>query len=203
MVDIYVGRKRKYYSLPKDLLAHYSGYFERSLQPKSNPAEGVGTHTIYLIDDDPDDFALIVDYILRGSILDKLPEADDASKVARCLRYIKLIGKLEIGEAAAVICLALKNVLVAEANREDATKLITPEFISTAFDIIPARSDILKILCQATLPENMKRRGNKYEKVIELHDGFAAETWRQYQGCRMDVSQVAPLRTSRNKKKLV
>jgi hypothetical protein len=113
--------------------------------------------------------------------------------MGRCLKFLNLIGKLEMGEAAIVIYPVLKDILVRHAQMHNPTSHLTPEFVSAAFNIIPAGHQVLKLLCQAAMPETLKKDENKFAKLIEEHDGFAAETWRQFQAARAGVSLMVPL----------
>jgi hypothetical protein len=191
-VEIYVSKKRKQFSVPKDLLIYYSGYFERRLDP-SVKKEEAGGDQFHFLDDDADNFALIVDYIYRGAVISVLPEQTDVLKIARCLSFISLAGKLEIGEAASVIYPVLTKILSRQAAGINPMALIAPEFIRTAFTIIPTRNNVLKLLAQAAMPETMKKTGGKYDKLIEEVEGFAAESWRQFKGCSKELHLAFPL----------
>lgn len=198
-MEIFVSKKRKQFSIQKGFLVHYSGYFERRFDPKLKQEEA-GKNIIYLLEDDADDFALIVDYIYRGAVIGVLPEPTDALKVARCLRFIKLTGKLEFGEAASVVYPALKAILAKQATMKDPTALIAPEFIRVAFSIIPAKNNILELLSQAAMPETIKRAGGKYKQVLEEVDGLVAESWRQFHACREELRLSFPLNPDVKKK---
>jgi hypothetical protein len=150
----------------------------------------------YLLDDNPDDFALIVDYIYSGTVINVLPEQIDVLKVERCLRFIRFTGKLEFGEAASIIYPALRAILERQATKKDPTALITPEFIR----IIPAKNNILELLSQAAMPEMMKRAGGKYEKELEEVEGFLKESWRQFQAYRDELQLSFPLNPDAIKK---
>lgn len=188
-VDIRVSKKRKLFSVPRDLLVFYSGYFGRQLDPE---VKGEGDQ-LYLLDDDADDFSLIIDYIYKGAVISVLPETTDTLKVARCLRFIKLTGKLEIGEAASVVYPALRTVLAENAKYRDRTALVTTKLIRTAFEAIPARNNILELLARAAMPETLKTEGGKYGKLLEENDAFVAESWRQFQAIRENLGMSFPL----------
>jgi hypothetical protein len=191
-VDIYVSKKRKQFSIQKDFLVHYSGYFQRRLDPKVK-LEEADQDVIYLLDDDADDFALIVDYIYRRAVITTLPEETDLLKVAHCLRFIKLTGKLEIGEAASVVYPALKKILAKNATYCGPTTLIPPEFIRIAFNSIPAKNNILELLTRAAMPETLTHGGGKYQKVLGECEAFAAESWRQFQAVRDELRLSFPM----------
>lgn len=108
-------------------------------------------------------------------------------KVERCLRFIRLAGKLDFGEAASVIYPALRAILARHASMKDPTALITPEFIRVAFSIIPAKNNILELISQAAMPETLKRAGGKYEQELDEVEGFLQASWRQFHACREDL----------------
>jgi hypothetical protein len=196
-VEIYVSKKRKHFSVPKDLLVYYSGYFGRRLDPSIEKQEA--DRDQFLLEDDADDFGLIVDYIYRGAVINALPEYGDVLKVERCISFIKLTGKLEIGEAASVIYPALKTILARNATSADPTALVTSQLIRIAFETIPTRNNVLELLARATLPETLKPRGGNYANELEVCDAFAAESWRQFQAVRENLQLSFPL--SNHKKK--
>lgn len=114
--------------------------------------------------------------------------------MARCLKFINFIGKLEMGEAGSVIYPVLREILVESARSQNPTACLSPEFIRTAFEVIPKGNEVLKLLCQAAMPESLKRKEGKFAKVVEEVDGFAAETWRQFQEARGEMGALVPLR---------
>ncbi len=187
-----MGKKRKNYVIPKALLEHYCGYFENHFR-HGIKRENADQIDFYFLDDDPDDFGLIVTYIFKGSMVQTLPEPTAVLKMERCLNYTKLTGKFGCGEAASVIYPVLKEILVNHVSKKDPTELIKPEFIRTAFSIIPARNKILELLCQAALPETMKRDGGKYGILLKDSEEFLAETLRQFHACRPEISLLSPL----------
>lgn len=173
-------------------MIYYSGYFERRLDPSAKKEEA-DEDQFHFLDDDADNFALIVDYIYRGAVVTVLPEKTEVLKIARCLSFINLAGKLEICGAASVIYRVLAKILSRQVTGVDPVGLIASKFIRTAFTIILTRNNALKLLALAAMTEMMKKTGDKYKKVIEEVEGFAAESWRQFKDCSKELHLSFPL----------
>jgi hypothetical protein len=98
-----------------------------------------------------------------------------------------------MGEAATVIYPVLREILTRHAQMHNPTACLSEEFVRTAFEIVPAGNLVLRLICQAAMPEVLKRREGKFAKLIEEVDGFAAETWRVFMASRGDMNLLVPL----------
>ncbi|PVH86916.1 hypothetical protein DL98DRAFT_582234 [Cadophora sp. DSE1049] len=89
-VDVYVGKDKKHYSLPKDLLCYHSTYFDRCFNGEFKEAK---ESKLELLEDDVEDFEILLEYLLRGSLqLDDIKVKGEAAKLNdMCRRYMELL----------------------------------------------------------------------------------------------------------------
>ena len=107
-VKIHVGSEdaEKIYSLPRDLIAHYSpGYFGKCFQHNWKEAnEGV----LRLPDEDPEFFAVLCDYFHRGDATcvpkGNLNVAEEwRDSLRKCFAFIRFTDMYDVAEAATAI----------------------------------------------------------------------------------------------------
>jgi hypothetical protein len=191
-VDIYVGPKRKHFLLPRDLLIHHSEYFNRRFNGFHPDPNLINKTTVHLLDENADNFSLLVDYIFRGQEITALPEQDVKAKATRCFAFITQSHKFEMTHATAAIHPVLKQVLISTANTAE---LLKPEHVQLVLELLPKGNVVGTLVLQAALPEVLKKDGGKFRKELEENDKFGAEMLRAIKaaGSKGKVTLLLPL----------
>ncbi|KAH9222811.1 hypothetical protein DL95DRAFT_380561, partial [Leptodontidium sp. 2 PMI_412] len=92
-VDVIVGKDKKHYSLPKDLLCYHSRYFDRCFNGGFKEAE---EQKLELLEDSVEDFEILLEFMLQGSVPDVI---HTRGTVATCMDMIAYADKFAMGEA--------------------------------------------------------------------------------------------------------
>ncbi|CZR54512.1 uncharacterized protein PAC_04396 [Phialocephala subalpina] len=91
-VDVFIGPRKKHYSLPKNLLCHFSEHFDDYINVDFNEGE---THKIELPEDEVEEVALILEYMLnigvRGSTV-KTTTVEFEKGLKECIDFAKNVG---------------------------------------------------------------------------------------------------------------
>ncbi|KAI9050116.1 hypothetical protein LZ554_006257 [Drepanopeziza brunnea f. sp. 'monogermtubi'] len=106
-VTIIVGPEKEVHKLPMFLLCHFSPYFDRRLNATSNK---VGAKELKLLDDKPEDFWIMIEFMLRGTVFNKflMSKAGDDEKVleatiSECMDFLEYADKYSLSYAAEIL----------------------------------------------------------------------------------------------------
>jgi hypothetical protein len=185
-VDIVVGKEKKFYSLPKLLLCHYSPYFDRCFNGKFIEAK---SQKLQLPEDRVDDFEILLEYMLRGQLSGSLVVKETGGEIIkRCINFLEYADKYDLATATCEAILEpLKKVLgepqvfarVTWIRRQMVTKrenFIMPEDIQTIYRIAPAGSPLRTLVAQGALSAAGIRGCHiRFKKQIEECPDFAAD----------------------------
>ncbi len=191
-VEVIVGKKRKSFIVPKDLICHHSEYFRNQFDPEAK----LDLVPLY-INANPSDFSLLVDFMYRRTESVSLGGKKDKQKIHRIYEIVKLADRLDLREAAVCIYQPLKDILAREARKEDPTGLITPKFIELVFRVTPPGNKLRSLIAEACLQETFKAKSGKFDKQLEELEGFAAESFRQIRGFQVELTLRLPLTGSK------
>jgi BTB/POZ domain len=166
-VDIYVGRAKKHYCLPKLLLCHYSDYFQRCFNGNFIEARN---QKLNLPDDDVADFSILLEYMLHGSMPSPLEmELTGQEAITRCMAFLEYADKYNLGAIGDVICEPLRKA----AHKYGGGK-IEVSHIELVFRVSPADSLLRTLIAEAALSTyGIKGCISKFPKQLGETPGFA------------------------------
>lgn len=180
-VDVYVGPEAKPYSLPKNLLCHYSEFFEKCFH--GTFIEGQ-TQKLTLPEDRVEDFDLLLEYMLHGKITNKVSiKNTDAEGLDECVRFIEYFDKYNLSEAAVVIIEPLQQIIKPGYAQAKVSVAIEPSHIERVFQATTSGSILRSLFTQAALSYKGLQGSGAYQKQVDQIPEFAAEMLRQIRTC--------------------
>ncbi|EKD13571.1 hypothetical protein MBM_08289 [Drepanopeziza brunnea f. sp. 'multigermtubi' MB_m1] len=106
-VTIIVGEEKKVHKLPKLLLCHFSPYFNSCFNMRSKK---LSEKELELPDDKPEDFWMLIEFMLRGAVSDKFlmrKAGDDENvlkaTVSECMDFLEYADKYSMTYAAEIL----------------------------------------------------------------------------------------------------
>ncbi|KAF8864066.1 hypothetical protein BDZ45DRAFT_52420 [Acephala macrosclerotiorum] len=188
-VNIYVGPEKKHYSLPKNLLCHYSDYFDRCFNGNFADAQ---IQQLELPEDKVEDFDIILEYLLHGRVTSEAKiRSVGQNGLSECMNFIIYVDKYNLGEVSAAVMEPLKKVLTtkfftgnlevgSDIALDDGRPKIEEQHIETVFKFTPSNSPVRTLIAQAAVScAGMKKCAFTYQKQIAEVPGFALELLRQ------------------------
>ncbi|KAH7360637.1 hypothetical protein BKA65DRAFT_391264, partial [Rhexocercosporidium sp. MPI-PUGE-AT-0058] len=161
-VDVFVGKDKKHYRLPKDLLCYHSPYFERCFNGGFKEGKD---QKLELLEDSVEDFEILLEYMLHGSF----PDAIDgrAAKpigafVTTYMAAIAYADKFAMGETFCellhdkIVTAVTTNVVISCSNMR-----VSPAHIELVFRLTQAGSPLRTLLAKVVLSYT-GLRGVKY-----------------------------------------
>ncbi|KAE8448421.1 hypothetical protein EG329_009486 [Mollisiaceae sp. DMI_Dod_QoI] len=180
-VDVYVGPGRKHYSLPKDLLCHYSTYFDRCFNGAFKEAN---QQKLSLPEDKVKDFEVLMEYMLSGTTATfEVTEIGGAAVVA-CMDFLRYADKYTMGYVGQIIEEPLRKALEHLSNLAHQVKKpkdpvrpegITGDDIELVFRTSPANSRLRAVVVLGAIAYNGPKGMSRFVKQEQTVDGFAAE----------------------------
>jgi len=185
-VDIVVGKDKKFYSLPKPLICHYSPYFDRCFNGKFFEAK---SQRLQLPEDRVDDFEILLEYMLRGQLSGSLVVNETGGEIIkRCMDFLEYADKYELATATCEAVLEPLKKVLAEPHvcarttwikRLMVTKrenYIMPDDIQTIYRIAPVNSPLRILVAQGALSAaGIKGCHIRFQKQISDCPDFAAD----------------------------
>lgn len=186
-VDIYVGKSKKHYPIPKQLLEHYSPYFDKCFN--GSFIEGQ-TQKLKLPEDSVEDFDVLLDYMVYGNVsevLDVLKTGKDT--VRRCMSFFEYADKYGIADVEEAIHDPLEKALVAYGAEE-----FHARYIEVVYRITPSNSPLRILMAKAALSfAGLDNDIHPYQKQEEQVEGFAADLLKQTRASLDDTYWTDPL----------
>lgn len=181
-VDIYVGKDKKHYSVPKGLLCYYSTYFDRCFNGKfKETKEG----KLELLDDQTDNFELLLEYFLHGTVPlgDVKPRSEKGSKLDLVGRYMELLeyaDKYNMQHCIAEVLFApLKDELIKKSDRQNnGLYHVRTGCVELIFRVTGKGDKLRTLITQAVLSQQ-GINGITFEKQEEDIPDFAQEMLKQ------------------------
>jgi len=176
-VDIYVGKEKRKWSLHRNLLCHYSTYFEAEFIGNEVPkAKKPGDNQrLDLPNDDPEGFALFVKWLYQGQ-LDDVSAYSEEKKYdysVACHKLYLLCDRFDIPE--------LKNIAMDQYRRGLLEAELVPdaEEINEIYKQSPAGSPFRKLMTQIAARQIMDPDNDKdaetYRSCFENNPDFAVD----------------------------
>ena len=169
-VDIYVGKDKKHYRLPKDLLCYYSAYFDRCFNGDFKEAkEG----KLELLEDDTEDFDILLEYMLRGSLpLDNIKPRGEAAELndlgRRYMELVEYADKYDMHHGIGELLYEPLRERLVHQNR------ILPKDVELVFRVLNKGHKMRKLITQAALSQQGPH-GRMFQKQEEDIPDFAQE----------------------------
>jgi len=156
VVDIYVGKDKRRWTLHRNLLCHHSSFFEAEFLGNEVPKRK-GDNRLDLPDDDPAGFELLVKWFYQGC-LDEVSQMSDDKKYdysVACHKLYMLCDHFDIP--------ALKNVSIDQYRRGLAESQLVPdaEEINHIYRQSPAGSPFRKLMTQIAARQIMDPDSDK------------------------------------------
>jgi hypothetical protein len=111
MIDIYVGKNLKHYTVPKDILCYHLSYFDRCFNGHFKEAIEL---KLIPPDDAVKDFEIILDFVLTGRIstmFEIIPDDVDENPVKECIEFIEYAEKPDLAGAGMAVYENIINML--------------------------------------------------------------------------------------------
>ena len=172
IMDIYVGKSKRLWSLHSSLLCHHSSYFEDHLAEEYKK-KGVGK--LELQDDDPRAFELLVKWLYQGKIDDvsNMPMEKKWDYAEACQKLYLLCDKIKLPQ--------LKNSAIDqfrkgcfEAGLVPGPEEIQPVYASTA-PSSPFRRLVSKIAARQIMDPESESDAGTYRTCFEANADFAVD----------------------------
>lgn len=177
MVDIYVGKERKQWSLHRNLLCHHSPYFETELLGHEVPKKqrDDGSNKLELLDDDPRGFELLVKWLYQGQ-LDDATEMDNDEKygyAVACHKLYLLSSKFSMPHLSNLAMDAYRQ------NLNAAHLVPDPDEINDIYRSSPPGSPfrrlMTKIAARQIMDPEVDKDAESYRAAFENNPDFAVE----------------------------
>jgi len=177
IVDIYVGKEKRLWSLHRNLLCYHSSYFETEFigneVPKSKkPGEN---QRLDLPNDDPTGFELLVSWLYQGQLDDvsDLPEEKKYDYSVACHKLHMLCDRFDIPE--------LKDIAIDQYRRGLFEAQLVPdaEEINEIYRQSPVNSPFRKLMTQIAARQIMDpdsaKNADTYRSCLENNPDFAVD----------------------------
>lgn len=175
-VDIFVGSQRRQWTLHRNLLCHYSSYFEAEFQGHEVPrAKKSGENRLDLPEDDPRGFALLVKWLYQGELED-ISGMNDEEKyeyAVACHKLYLLCNRFYM--------LPLKNVAIDQYRRALHEAQLVPDAdeINQIYRASPPgspfRSLMTKIAARQIMDPEVDKDAETYRECFDNNPDFAVE----------------------------
>lgn len=182
-VDTFVGPDKKpYTSLPKLLLCHYSDYFDRCFNGKFKEGQ---TQRLELPEDKVDDFEVLLEYMLHGTVGTLVVRKTCGQAIKRCMEVLEYADKYNLAETGDAVYDPLKAALTDIATPNHGFYAppyhpyeITSSDAETVFRIAPPGTRLRELLVQGVIStrKSSALELRKWETEIA---GYAEEMLRQ------------------------
>jgi hypothetical protein len=151
--------------MPKDLLCYYPNYFDRCFNGSFEEGK---EQTLYLPDEDPKLFALLMDYVLRETTTAYLSWLTGLRELQN---FIAFANKYDLAEAASIFSKSLERIFIAEEslhqgedrnydeNTYSGHKFIDDYFIEVIFDHLPRGHVLRDLVVKAAVRHTMVSDG--------------------------------------------
>lgn len=177
MVDIYVGKERKHWSIHRNLLCHHSPYFETELLghevPKKQDREG--SNKLELPEDDPRGFELFVKWLYQGQ-LDDVSDLNDNDKyeyAVACHKLYLLSSKFSMPHLSNLAIDAYRQNLNAAHLVPDADEI--NDIYRSSPPGSPFRRLMTKIAARQIMDPEIDKDAESYRAAFENNPDFAVE----------------------------
>jgi len=177
LVDIYVGKEKRQWSVHRNLLCHYSSYFEAELIGNEVPkAKRPGDkQRLDLPDDDPKGFELFVKWLYQGQLEDvsELPEEGKYDYSVSCHKLYMLCDRFDLP--------SLKNLSINQYRQGLLEAQLVPdaEEINEIYRQSPKGSPFRKLMTQIAARQIMDPESDKdaesYRSCFENNPDFAVD----------------------------
>ncbi|KAH7418318.1 hypothetical protein BKA64DRAFT_635451 [Cadophora sp. MPI-SDFR-AT-0126] len=193
-VDIYVGKEKKHYNLPKPLLCHYSPYFARCFNSAFKDAE---EQKLELLEDKIEDFEILLEFMLHGSTPDALDlRGAKEGLFTTCMAVILYADKFAMGE---LICEHLRDRMKAGLKRLAGGPFkptrVTPDHIELVCRLTRDGSPVRTLLAQEVLSYSGVSYclDQAFHALKKANPGFAYEMLRQLRMSIRNISWIDPI----------
>ena len=174
MVDVYVGEKRRRWTLHRKLLTFHAQAFDENLPPTPDNKRNRDSH-IELPGEDPTAFELLVKWLYQGKIEDVsvLPDDQKWDYAFKCQQLYLFCDKFGLQK--------LKNVAIDQFRKgcNEAGLVPGPEEMKPIYDKTPASSPFRKLVCRIAARQIMDPTGSKdasaYRECFETSPEFAID----------------------------
>lgn len=188
LVKIFVGPKEKLYSVPKDLIAHYSSYFASCFKNNWKEAnEGV----LRLPDDRPEFFDVLMEYFRHGEAKyapkGNLDNMEWMEVLKTCFDFIRFTDMYDVIEASA----AVKDILSSIFSRhrfDECVLAVGRDGMYFCIGRLPAENQIFKLIANVCV-RALLRKGlghitgdTSVEEINELmrkNNDMSVVMWKQ------------------------
>lgn len=177
-VDVYVGKEKKHYCLPKLLLCYHSAYFDRCFNGGFKEAE---TQRLELPEDCVVHFENLLEYMLYGKMADSLKLILTVRGFMNFFAYADKYG-LNVGDA---VCDPLQSAL----DKKGVVELgIIPADVELVFRVCPAGSPLRTLTAKGALSaqgfmgnvfkeQELKTAGFAIELLTQMREHSYSFTW--------------------------
>ena len=205
-VDIYVGEDKNHYNLPKELLCYYSKYFERCFNGAFREAQ---EQKLELLEDKAEDFEVLVEYMLHGSIPD-ITQGLLNNFVSRYMGVIAYAERFAMGDIfGELLCEKLEKALLDEQDSSLGNDFLTPARVELIFRVI-RRGHPLRILAAKHVlschgieyqsPLHFENHESEFRELESANGDFAYEILQQIRwGMVKGNKWIDPLTKDRRK----
>ena len=174
MVDVYVGDKRRHWTLHRNLLTFHAQAFDDSLPDSSENMRSTDSH-IELPGEDPIAFELLVKWLYQGKIEDvsKMPVDRKWDYAFKCQQLYLFCDKFGLQK--------LKNIAIDQFRKgcNEAGLVPGPEEMRPIYDKTAPSSPFRKLVCKIAARQIMDPAGNKdatdYRACFEASPDFAID----------------------------
>ena len=140
LMEIYVGKSQRHWSLHRNLLCHHSSFFQEEVAETGKRSGG----KLELLDDDPRAFELLVKWLYQGKIDDvsDMPAEKKWDYAEACQNLYMLCDKMHIRQ--------LKNFAIDQFRKGcfEAGLVPGPEEMKPIYDKTPPSSPFRKLVSQ-------------------------------------------------------
>jgi len=175
-VEIYVGKERKCWHLHRNLLCHYSSYFEAEFVGNEVPrGKKPGEQKLELLDDDPAGFELFAKWLYQGQLADvsEMSEEEKYDYSVACHKLYMLCDRFDIPQ--------LKTICIDQYRRGLCEAQLVPDAdeINQIYKQSPRGSPFRKLMTQIAARQIMDPHTDKdaesYRACFENNPDFAVD----------------------------
>ena len=174
LMDIYVGKSRRHWSLHRNILCHHSIWFQKQVENGSFPNGGKDV-SVELFDDDPRAFELLVKWVYQGKIdnVSNMPMDKKWEFVDACQQLYVLCDKINLAQ--------LKNLAMDQFRKgcNEVGLVPGPEEMKPIYDKTPPSSPfrklVSKIAARQIMDPESKSDASTYRQCFEGSPDFAID----------------------------